>query len=587
MSAAGALSTIASCADSTGPGLTPDGGTAGTGGSGPAGGTGGSIIEETGVPCLDTCSNDLKKITDCYGVEKASCGDEQGCYNAECIQDPCVAADKAKSSYGCDYWAIKTGLLDQASGACFAAYVANTWTTPVKIEVDYQGQPLDVSTFAYIPTGQGSQITYEPYDAVNGLGKGQVAILFLARYKFGNVIDCPKPAAISTEAGVKGTGRGEAFHITTDKPVVTYQILPYGGGLSAFTSATLLLPTSAWGDNYIAINAYKQGTIDSNAKPLIDILAKEDGTEVTILPNTPILGGTNVEAAAVNVEKKYMLNRGEFIQIEQPEELTGSPIKSNKPVGVWGGSSCLYIPLNKNACDSAQQQIPPVKALGSDYAGVRYRGRGKGAETEIPWRIVGAVDGTTLTWHPAPPENVKSTLEQGEIIDFTSPGDFVVRSQGAAFPFYLSAYMTGGELFSDEGDPEWVNVIPPEQFLNSYVLFTDPTYPETNLVVVRTKSKIMGVGFADVTLDCVGKLDDWTDLGEYQYTRIDLVTGNFQDNGSCSNGRHEISSALPFGVTVWGWGSPMAQGTQLVSYAYPAGASVQAINEVVVHTDPK
>ena len=48
-----------------------------------------------------------------------------------------------------------------------------------------------------------------------------------------------------------------------------------------------------------------------------------------------------------------------------------------------------------------------------------------------------------------------------------------------------------------------------------------------------------------------------------------------------------MSSALPFGVTVWGWGSSAAQGTNFVSYAYPAGASVQPINEVEITTVPQ
>ena len=59
------------------------------------------------------------------------------------------------------------------------------------------------------------------------------------------------------------------------------------------------------------------------------------------------------------------------------------------------------------------------------------------------------------------------------------------------------------------------------------------------------------------------------------------MTGAFASVGGCSNGRQEISSALPFGVTVWGWGT-VAQQTQNVSYAYPAGAGFQPINAVVV-----
>ena len=54
-----------------------------------------------------------------------------------------------------------------------------------------------------------------------------------------------------------------------------------------------------------------------------------------------------------------------------------------------------------------------------------------------------------------------------------------------------------------------------------YVFFTDPTYPETNLVVVRKKG---ASGFADVNLDCAGKIEGWKKLtDDLQYTRVDLV----------------------------------------------------------------
>jgi hypothetical protein len=149
--------------------------------------------------------------------------------------------------------------------------------------------------------------------------------------------------------------------------------------------------------------------------------------------------------------------------------------------------------------------------------------------------------------------------------------------------------MTGGLPFFGTGDPEFVNVIPAKQYLSSYVFFTDPTYPETNLVVVRKRGED---GFADVTLDCAGVLGGWTALGaDYQLTRVDLVRHDFQPQGGCNTGRREMSSELPFGVWVWGWGGPETQPatgclesepsfTCYVSYAYPAGEGLVIINDV-------
>ena len=62
-------------------------------------------------------------------------------------------------------------------------------------------------------------------------------------------------------------------------------------------------------------------------------------------------------------------------------------------------------------------------------------------------------------------------------------------------------------------------MIPPAEYLASYVFFTDPTYPETNLVLTRVKGPS---GFADVTMDCGpngGVVSGWLPVGsagEYQ-----------------------------------------------------------------------
>ena len=288
-------------------------------------------------------------------------------------------------------------------------------------------------------------------------------------------------------------------------------------------------------------------------------------------------------AGTANTPVTYTLAKGEFLQITQAAELTGSPIEATEPVGVFGASSCITVPSGVNDCDSAQQQLAPVQALGNEYAAIRYRGRNNVDEAP-PWRLVGAVKGTKLTWTPAAPAGAPTTLDFGQVAEFPSTGQFVVTSQDLDHPFYLGGYMTGSEAFNGEGGPEWVNIIPPSQYLNHYVLFTDPTYPETSLTVVRTPSKV-DQKFAEVTLACAGVLTGWTKVGAYEYTRVDLVTGDFMGVGGCTNGRQEMTSALPFGVTVWGWGN--TQQTKRVSYAYPAGAGFQPINKVVVPAIPQ
>jgi len=207
----------------------------------------------------------------------------------------------------------------------------------------------------------------------------------------------------------------------------------------------------------------------------------------------------------------------------------------------------------------------------------------------VPWRMIGGVDGTTLTYSPAAPPGAPTTLALGQVAEFDAPGPFFVQSQGSDHPFYMSAHMTGwqvvaGNSADHRGDPEFVNIVPPEQYLSSYTFFTDPTYSETNLVLTRERKN---GAFADVSLDCSGTVTGWAPVDAadtIEYARVDLVTGNFQSVNGCNNGLHVATSMQPFGLVVWGWGSAATIGffTQAVSYAYPAGASVKPINTVVI-----
>jgi len=540
-----------------------------------------------GSNCNLHCSSDLHEVLDCHDNVVTTCGQDQGCGGSGCVP-ACDAAKANKSSVGCDYYSIDPDIIPEGTGACFAAYIANTWNAPVSLNVTWGTQTISVSQIARKPSGNGQSLTYAPL--TNGqLQPGEVAILFLARY--GNVLtSCPTgitPGVTSVDAATHGTGLGKAFHIVADHPVVAYDIFPYGGGSSAATSATLLIPTSAWDVNYIGVNAFRKDQLVSYAQGFLQILAQQDNTQVTIRPVAAIVGGNGVAAAPANQPATYNLSAGQYLQLEQDAELTGSAILANNPISVWGGATCLNIDVSDSACDSAHQQFFPVSALGHEYVGVRYRNRGTGPDETPPWRVVGAVDGTQLTYEPSPPSGAPGALNRGQVAEFKSAGPFVIKSQDDLHPFYVSAHMTGGADVSPSGrgDPEFVNVVPPAEYLASYVFFTDPTYSETNLVVVRTKGPN---GFADVNLDCMGNLTGWQPLGSsgnYQYTRQDLVTGNFTKVNGCDNGRHTITSTQPFGMTVWGWGSELSTGfgTTYVSYAYPAGASVLPINTVVVN----
>ena len=490
--------------------------------------------------------------------------------------DPCKSAQEGQSAIGCEFYPVYPDVYDMSDGACYAVFVANTASEPLTITVSYDNTTLDTADFARIPVGSGKALTYQ------GLPGGQVpvnevAILFLARHN-----STPCPAGVKPPvpvAAVDGTGIGRAFRITTSAPVAMYDAVPYGGSDSGVSSASLLLPTSAWGTNYVAVNAFPKGLA---GQPTMALVAADDGTEVVITPKVDIVAAPDVAAAPAGSPHTYLLARGQVLQITQDSELTGSVIQANKPIGMVGGQTCLNVDVNDGDCDADHKWISPVSALGSEYVAVRYRSRHAGEEESTPWRVVGTVDGTTLSYEPAAPEGAPSVIGKGEVASFWSLEPFVITSQDDAHPFFLAGYMTGRFYppapYMASG-PEFLNALPAAQYQDSYVFFTDPTYPETNLVFVRPVSQDRGT--QDVTLDCLGAVSGWASVGSrYEYARVDLQTADFEKVGTCDNGRHKAHSSGTFGLVVWGWTNGYTlSGT---SYAYPGGAGTKRINDVVV-----
>ena len=528
------------------------------------------------------CSSDLHAVLDCDGNVTTACPPDQGCTpEGKCVP-ACEAARANKSTVGCDYFDMAPVDFG-GSRSCFAAFIANTWGAPVSITVDRAGKTYPVSSFAYVPQGSGTSLTYAPL--TGDLPAGGIAILFLSDSSAGT--SCPKAAAVMN-ASFTGTAIGASFHISTSAPVVGYDIFPYGGGSSAISSATLLLPTSAWGDNYMSTTPAEY----SHANPWIAILAQENDTKVTLSPTADITKGTGVAGTGKGVPATYTIQRGDILKFQQVADLSGTPIQANKPIGVWGGNPCADFPLGSTACDGMHQQLPPLQALGHAYVAARHRDRFEKAPENAWWRFVGTVDGTTLTFDP-PQAGAPTTLTSGQVVLFESGNRFVVTSQDEQHPFYLAEYMTGCSTLKSNGecrgDPEFVNVIAPEQFLASYIFFTDPTYPTTHLVFVRAKAR--DGTFKDVDLDCVGNISGWKAVGtagSYEYAYVDLVKGDFVPQGNCNNGRHEAKSVGPFGITVWGWGEKgTAIFSEAVSYAYPAGMSLKPINTVTVTPGPR
>jgi hypothetical protein len=558
------------------------------------------------------CSRDLQSVLNEAGQVVTMCPPDQGCAGGKCVP-ACEAAAAAKGAMGCDFVLATPSFYPYDTPPCFAVYVANNWGKAVTIAVSRNGSTYDPTTFGLVPVSGEPESSWGAIPAT-GVPEGNVGILFLEQdpttMNLGTPLTCPIPPAVSQTDGTAiytgtaaATGLGQAWHIVTDVPVTAYDILPYGGAKSYLPAAELMIPTTAWTTNYYGIVPY--GGDGLSQAQWGQLVASQDGTVVKVVPKVALPGGTGVAAAPADAVTTYTLDAGQYIQWQDSGEMSSTIISSNLPIGFVGGLGleCYESTTSPGGggCDSAHQQIPPISALGNDYVAPPFATRMASLAPEsIPYRIVGVVDGTVLTYDPsgiapAPTDYygaAPATLSAGQVADFETTLAFRVSSQDPAHPFYVGQIMPGCEVTGGSrpgcgdpgplgcclGDEEFVNILPPAQFLQKYVFFTDLTYATTNLVFTRVKT---ASGFEDVKLDCAGTLTGWVPVGTeglYEITNIDLVRAALP-NGSCNNGPHTASSSGPFGLMVWGEDS-------FSSYAYPAGGNVTSINTVVVPPTP-
>jgi hypothetical protein len=556
-------------------------------------------------PCGDRkCSRDLRSIVDACpdGRETIieTCPDDKGCGNGTCV-DPCEAARLSKGSVGCSFWTLPPDDDTYGTGACFVAMIANTWNRAISIRAELGAESLDISKSVFTATKNGRDTTYVPL--TGGLPPGEVALVFFSQEDKPtgpNFTRCPAGVtpAVTADPITHGTGKTRAFHITTDAPASAYSIFPYGGARSSFPTATLLLPESSWEKSYVAVSTANLTRFGQpNIEPrTLQIVASEDDTKVEIRPTVNLLRGVDSPDVPQGQTQSWTLSRGQVLQITQQESASGSPIQSSKPVALFGGSRCAFLPGELAYCDLTQQQIAPFSQWGSEYALVPYDSRidglkGKSREL-VPYGLVGAVDGTVLTYEPERPLGAPETLRAGQAVDFFTDTFVVVKSQDAAHPFHAAVYMTGARFNGGTGvpsdvpppntppqpetigDPDFVNVVPSDQFLDRYVFFADHTYPDTSLTIVRRKT---ARGFLPVELACAGELTGWAPLGtkgEYEYTWVSLTKGYAASTfpkGSCGYGRHEAKSEGPFSLTVWGV-------DLYASYGYPGGQGSRPVN---------
>ena len=274
----------------------------------------------------------------------------------------------------------------------------------------------------------------------------------------------------------------KSFEIVSDEPVSVYcfSSKPYT------SDGYLALPISSWGTEYFTVNAAvdhyppPRDSADDPDNCRIEprpgefaVIAAENFTTVTVKATTPTRSGT-----PANVRQQKLLMKGEIWQVQAQgnergkNDITGSHVVADKPVGLLSGHVRTAIPWSFNTKDHLIEMIPPVEALGTRHIVVPFPGRNGGDIV----RVIGAQPGRTTITVTTERKSVQySVNDAGSFVEFT-----VNASDNAAVietnqPVLVAHYSQSSDVDpANRFDPYLIITTPEEQFANAAVFQTMP-----------------------------------------------------------------------------------------------------------------
>lgn len=352
-------------------------------------------------------------------------------------------------------------------------------------------------------------------------------------------INLPSSVDITSNGVVQNKG----IHITSDSPVTVYGM----NQRNESTDAYLALPVDAIGNDYYVMGYTRDVSFTLWAQ--MTIIATEDNTSVTITPTAS--GGGFTAGSSGNV----VLNEGEVFQLRSNTvgaDYTGSKVVADKPISVFGGNDCTNISGSLRACDHLVQQMVPTTGWGQSFLTVPLATRTAGDV----FRIMAQEPGTQVSINGA----VAATLGAGEFYE-TILGSTTYNRITANNPILVGQFSRSSQADGVTSDPFFALVPPDEQFLNNYIFSAGTSNIPNNYINITSPTANTGSVEVDGVVVAEGL---WNPIPGTTFSGARLPV---------SAGVHTVTSALPIGLLVYGFGS-------FDSYGYLGGQAFGAVATV-------
>ena len=328
------------------------------------------------------------------------------------------------------------------------------------------------------------------------------------------------------EARGSETIQEKAIHLVSDNPLNVYAF----NWSPNSSEVALIFPKESLGNEYYAVcytphingNGINAGN-GRNSEFLI--VASEDNTVVHITPTKVTDNGK-----PANTSYSIMLNKGELYQVQSDNlpvprwpgqgDLTGSYIKSDKPIALYSGSLSTTVPgdATVSAWDHLYEQIPPVQTWGRRFIAVPLKSR-----HEDTYRVLASEDNTTIRIGNKP----LVTLNKGQYYEFmlsyTEPS-LIESDKPILLAQYSNSNSVDAAFTGGDGDPFLVIVSPVNQTREkvAFVAYSSTQIKSKFFINVIVKDDAVN----KIKLDNV--IIDFQPIGStgYSYAQVSIGSGN-------------------------------------------------------------
>jgi len=392
-----------------------------------------------------------------------------GGVDAEDVRDV-VAPDVPRPTYlGTEFWAVSTSntFLRLADRFNFAVALGNPSMSPVNIT---------------ITGGRGPMLQFS-LPARSTVTRTLPWVQALVQ-RTDDTGACGPVQADRRRPPLSALVQDGAYRIQSSAPINAYQFNPLEYvandvcmSHSYTNDASLLLPTEALTANYLVVG---HGGFNGGGAFVAIVGTQATPTTVAVTLTATVTAGSMVAGGGPGTTQMFTLRRGEVVQLVTPsggraEDPTGSVIRASAPVAVFTGVDCTTMSWpdgSQYACDHIEEQLFPEETWGREVIVTQLQDRGPDERSII--RIASRVASNQLTFEP-PGAHAPVTLQRGQIVDFESGGDFIVRGTG---PILVAQFMEGQQTTpgASVGDPAMVFEVPSAQFRRDYSFVVPYTY---------------------------------------------------------------------------------------------------------------